>query len=108
MQLFLDILLNSFKVSSISFTESRFILFALSLILSSIFSICYRIMLVRLEDGQPVSYEPFAEGWLQGESVSGRPVDLLVLDDGSMLVSDDLSGKLYRITYEEPLAADGF
>ena len=62
----------------------------------------YRITLVRLEDGAPVSYEPFAEGWLQGEAVSGRPVDLLVLADGSMLVSDDLSGKLYRISYEGP------
>ncbi len=67
----------------------------------------YRVMLVRLENGRAVSYEPFAEGWLQGESVSGRPVDLLVLDDGSMLVSDDLSGKLYRISYEEPVAAGG-
>lgn len=67
----------------------------------------YRITLVRLANGAPVSYEPFAEGWLQGESVSGRPVDLLVLDDGSMLVSDDLSGKLYRITYDGPVGADG-
>lgn len=65
----------------------------------------YRITLVRLEDGSPVSYEPFAEGWLQGEAVSGRPVDLLVLEDGSMLVSDDLSGKLYRISYEGPQTA---
>ena len=55
--------------------------------------------LVRLEDGKPVSYEPFATGWLQNESVSGRPVDLLVLEDGSMLVSDDFSGKLHRISY---------
>lgn len=67
----------------------------------------YRITLVRLEDGAPVSYEPFAEGWLQGESVSGRPVDLVVLDDGSLLVSDDLSGKIYRITYQQPEATTG-
>lgn len=59
----------------------------------------YRISLVRLEDGKPVSYEVFAYGWLQGESVSGRPVDLLMLADGSMLVSDDHAGKLYRISY---------
>ncbi len=59
----------------------------------------YRIALVRLEDGAPVSYEPFATGWLQGESVSGRPVDLLVLADGSMLVSDDQADKIYRISY---------
>jgi glucose/arabinose dehydrogenase len=61
----------------------------------------YRISLVRLLDGRPVSYEPFATGWLQGESVSGRPVDILILEDGSMLVSDDHSGKLYRISYTE-------
>lgn len=62
----------------------------------------YRITLVRLENGAAASYEPFAHGWLQGESVSGRPVDLLVLADGSMLVSDDLSDKIYRITYHDP------
>lgn len=59
----------------------------------------YRISLVRLEDGEPVSYEVFADGWLQGESVSGRPVDILELDDGSLLVSDDHAGKIYRISY---------
>jgi glucose/arabinose dehydrogenase len=62
----------------------------------------YRITLVRLDNGRAVSYEPFAEGWLQNQSVTGRPVDLIVLDDGSMLVSDDLSGKIYRITYRDP------
>lgn len=62
----------------------------------------YRVSLVRLEDGVPVSYEPFAEGWLQKESVAGRPVDLLVLDDGSMLVSDDYANKIYRISYAAP------
>ena len=63
----------------------------------------YRISLVQLEAGVPVSYEIFAEGWLQGQEVSGRPVDLLVLDDGSMLVSDDHAGKIYRISYEGPI-----
>ena len=62
----------------------------------------YRVMLVRLEDGVPVSYEPFAEGWLQGQEASGRPVDLLVLEDGSMIVSDDQEGLLYRISYRAP------
>lgn len=62
----------------------------------------YRVSLVRLEDGVPVSYEPFAYGWLQDESVTGRPVDLLVLGDGSMLVSDDFADKIYRISYAEP------
>lgn len=61
----------------------------------------YRIMLVKLANGNPVSYQPFVTGWLQRKSVSGRPVDLLVLADGSLLVSDDHAGKIYRISYTE-------
>jgi glucose/arabinose dehydrogenase len=60
----------------------------------------YRISLVSLEDGASASYDVFAKGWLKGDEASGRPVDLLILDDGSMLVSDDHAGKLYRISYE--------
>ncbi|MDJ0709850.1 MAG: PQQ-dependent sugar dehydrogenase [Woeseiaceae bacterium] len=63
----------------------------------------YRITLVRLEGNEAVAYEPFADGWLQGQSVSGRPVDLIVKKDGSLLVSDDFAGKVYRISYEEQL-----
>lgn len=59
----------------------------------------YRVTLVRLDGNRAVSYEPFAFGWLQGQSVSGRAVDLLVKEDGSLLVSDDLAGKIYRISY---------
>ncbi len=60
----------------------------------------YRVSIVRLQDGVPVSYDVFAHGWLKNENVTGRPVDLLVLADGSMLVSDDYAGKIYRIYYE--------
>lgn len=59
----------------------------------------YRITLVRLDGNRAVSYETFAEGWLKDGEVSGRPVDLQVMPDGSLLVSDDLAGKLYRIRY---------
>lgn len=59
----------------------------------------YRISLVRLENRTPVSYELFAEGWLDGRAVSGRPVDLLVMPDGALLISDDHAGKIYRIFY---------
>lgn len=59
----------------------------------------YRVMLVRLEGNTAVSYEPFATGWLRGESSWGRPVDVLVLPDGSLLISDDQGGKLWRVTY---------
>jgi glucose/arabinose dehydrogenase len=59
----------------------------------------YRITLVRLENGRPVSYEPFAKGWLRGGSAWGRPVDILVMPDGAVLVSDDKTGVVYRISY---------
>jgi glucose/arabinose dehydrogenase len=59
-------------------------------------------MLVRLDGTEATSYEVFAEGWLQGEQDWGRPVDILQLPDGSLLVSDDKSGTIYRITYSGP------
>lgn len=62
-------------------------------------SIGYRVMLVRLEKGRAVTYEVFAEGWLQGGSAWGRPVDVLVMPDGGLLVSDDRAGVVYRISY---------
>ena len=52
-----------------------------------------------MNGNRAVSYEPFATGWLQGESAWGRPADVLELADGSLLVSDDLAGAIYRITY---------
>jgi len=60
----------------------------------------YRITWVRLKDNQPVSYEVFAEGWLQEEEPWGRPVDLLVMPDGSILVSDDKAYVIYRISFD--------
>ena len=62
----------------------------------------YRIMLVRMGENGPSGYEVGADGWLKEDDVSGRPVDLLFLDDGSMLVSDDKSGSRYRISYQSP------
>ncbi|MBD3420621.1 MAG: sorbosone dehydrogenase family protein [Chitinivibrionales bacterium] len=59
----------------------------------------YRVMLVRLDGDSATSYEVFAKGWLQGESVWGRPVDVLIMPDGSMLISDDYAGAVYRIDY---------
>ena len=62
----------------------------------------YRVSLVRLDKtGQAISYEPFAEGWLQGQRAWGRPADVLVAEDGSLLVSDDTANVIYRITYRE-------
>jgi glucose/arabinose dehydrogenase len=59
----------------------------------------YRVMLVRLEGNEATSYEVFAEGWLRNRQPWGRPVDLLVMPDGSLLISDDFAGAIYRITY---------
>jgi glucose/arabinose dehydrogenase len=59
----------------------------------------YRVTSVRLEDGKAVSYEPFVQGWLEGDGAWGRPVDVLVMPDGALLVSDDQTGTVYRITY---------
>jgi len=60
----------------------------------------YRVTVVRRDAaGRPIAYEPFAEGWLQGESAWGRPADVLVAPDGSLLVADDSAGAVYRIRY---------
>jgi glucose/arabinose dehydrogenase len=59
----------------------------------------YRITLARVVEGQPVTYEIFAEGWLQNGRPWGRPVDVQVMADGALLVSDDSTGAIYRISY---------
>jgi glucose/arabinose dehydrogenase len=59
----------------------------------------YRVTMVTLDGNKAIRYEPFAEGWLHDESVWGRPADVLVAPDGSLLVSDDYAGAIYRIRY---------
>ena len=61
----------------------------------------YRVVSVVVENAQVLKYEIFVEGWVQNESAWGRPVDLLVMPDGAMLVSDDYAGLIYRITYQD-------
>jgi glucose/arabinose dehydrogenase len=53
----------------------------------------------------PAKVETFAEGWLQGAEFWGRPVDVQVMPDGALLVSDDWNGVLYRISYGAPARA---
>lgn len=70
----------------------------------------YRIMLVKLDGDKAVSYQPFAEGWLRGVRSTrgsatigdswGRPADVLVMPDGSLLIADDQAGVVYRVTYK--------
>lgn len=61
-----------------------------------------RVMVTYLDDkGNAVKTEPFAEGWMNDEGYySGRPVDVKQFIDGSILVSDDKSGAVYRISYQ--------
>ena len=59
----------------------------------------YRINVAYLEGQRVRSSEIFASGWLQGETAWGRPADVQVMPDGSLLVSDDLAGAIYRIVY---------
>ena len=57
----------------------------------------YRVTFVRLEGGKAAKYEVFAEGWLQHGKAWGRPVDVQVMPDGALLISDDMAGVIYRI-----------
>jgi len=59
----------------------------------------YRVSVVRLEGNRAVAYEDFASGWLHDGQVWGRPSDVLMLPDGSLLVADDHAGAIYRIRY---------
>jgi len=61
-----------------------------------------RVMFTNLKaDGTADKTEVFADGWLDEETglYRGRPVDVAVMKDGSLLVSDDFAGAIYRITY---------
>ena len=60
----------------------------------------YRVVRVVVAGGKAMKHEVFAEGWLQGESAWGRPIDVEVMRDGSLLVSDEYAGAIYRITYQ--------
>lgn len=62
----------------------------------------YRVMTVRLKGSQVVSYEPLVTGFMRDEKAWGRPADVQMLPDGSLLISDDLAGAVYRVTYRAP------
>ncbi|XSG84443.1 MAG: PQQ-dependent sugar dehydrogenase [Methylohalobius sp. ZOD2] len=62
----------------------------------------YKVVWLEFKDGEPVAEHVFAEGWLRPDGESfGRPVDILQLPDGSLLVSDDQRGVIYRIYYQK-------
>lgn len=61
----------------------------------------YRITLVRLDGNKSLGYSTFAEGWLTKDGKIGRPVDVMQMPDGALLVSDDYSDRIYRISYKK-------
>jgi len=63
----------------------------------------YRIVTARVEGGKVVDLRPFAEGFLDAatDRAWGRPVDVQVMPDGALLVSDDQANAIYRIAYRK-------
>lgn len=62
----------------------------------------FRVAMIQFDNAKPIAETILAEGWLQADGeVLGRPADIIELADGSLLVSDDKRGVIYRITYEE-------
>ena len=61
----------------------------------------YRIALITFKQNKPVSEQVFIDGWLtKADKVLGRPVDILEMPDGSLLISDDQLGVIYKIHYK--------
>ncbi len=58
----------------------------------------YQVSVMRFV-GDGIVYEPFATGWLAGQRVFGRPADVLVEPGGSLLISDDGSGSIFRVSF---------
>jgi glucose/arabinose dehydrogenase len=65
----------------------------------------YKVISIPMRNGRPTGgYDDFVAGWMPSETnraVWGRPVGLLVLGDGSLLISDDGGGKIWRVTYKK-------
>ena len=58
------------------------------------------VVVVKLnKDGTVKSWQPFLTGFLENNQYSGRPVDVLVMKDGALLVSDDYAGAIWRVSY---------
>lgn len=61
----------------------------------------YRLMTVRLRGNKVLSYQPLITDFEQDGKTWGRPADVQPMPDGSLLVSDDLAGAVYRVTYRK-------
>ena len=62
----------------------------------------YSVMRLRFKNGEPSGFEDFLTGFIEGSGQFGRPCGLLEWQDGSVLVSDDGAGMIYRITAAGP------
>jgi glucose/arabinose dehydrogenase len=61
----------------------------------------YRVVLVKFNQDKPIAEQDFISGWLTKDGdVLGRPVDILTLPDGSLLISDDKLGVIYKVSYQ--------
>jgi glucose/arabinose dehydrogenase len=60
----------------------------------------FKVMMVTLRNGDVPKYETFADGWLDGDKFWGRPVYTQQMKDGSLLISDDYAGAIFRVTYQ--------
>jgi glucose/arabinose dehydrogenase len=58
----------------------------------------YKVVRLVMENGRPVRSEDFVTGWLNGDTVTGRPVGIVTGADGALYVSDDNKGFIYRIS----------
>jgi len=63
----------------------------------------YKIVVPKLDDNELVSMETLVEGWLEADNTRwGRPVDIEMAGDGSVFISDDFAGVVYRLSYQKP------
>lgn len=60
----------------------------------------YQVLRIIVKGDQVINHEAFVSGWLEGERVWGRPVDILNMKDGSILISDDYANVIYRVWYQ--------
>ena len=61
----------------------------------------YQVTVMTEDESGQRSYQPFVTGWLEGEEAWGRPNDVMVAPDGSLLISDDRTGQIFQVRYED-------
>lgn len=59
----------------------------------------FQLVTAKIQNDHVEEVKPFISGWLQGEKAWGRPVDTIMMKDGSLLISDDYANVIYRVQY---------